>query len=48
MIYPFERKFLLFDEICSALTGIGRMIEYRCFKLDEDGLADPTEDISGK
>ncbi len=48
MVYPYERKFILFDEIASELTGIGRFIEYRCFKLDEDGLADPTEDLSGK
>jgi hypothetical protein len=47
MIYPYERKFLLYDEIAPALTGIARMIEYRCFKLDENGLVDPTEDLSG-
>ena len=42
MIYPYERKFLLFDEIAPALTGIARMIEFRSFKLDSDGIADPT------
>lgn len=48
MVYPYERKFILFDEISPALSGIGRFIEYRCFKLDGDGLADPTEDLTGK
>jgi hypothetical protein len=42
MLYPFEKKFLLFDEIAPALTGFARIIEFRAFKLDKDGNGDPT------
>jgi hypothetical protein len=47
MIYPYERKFLLYDEIAPFLTGFARMIEFRCFKLDSDGFSDPSQDLTG-
>jgi hypothetical protein len=42
MIYPYEKKYLTFDEIAPALTGFARIIEFRSFKLDKDGVGDPT------
>ena len=31
MLYPYTRRFLLWDDLKQHLTGICRMIEYRCF-----------------
>lgn len=44
MIPPFAHKFVLFDEIKDCLTGFVRIIDFRCFKLDYEGNADPTVD----
>ena len=42
MIPPSTHKFVLFDEIKDCLTGFVRIIDFRCFKLDSEGYADPT------
>ena len=42
MVYPYEKKFLLLDEIAPALNGFARIIEFRTFNLDKEGIGDPT------
>lgn len=42
MIYPYDHKFLIFNDIKSALTGYGRMMFYRTFSKDRHGKPDPT------
>ena len=43
MIYPYTRKFVLFDDIKDQLTGYVRMIEFRCLKNEGiDGYPDPS------
>lgn len=44
MIYPFTRKFLLYDDIKESLTGYARIVSFRCFFTGTDGLPDPTAD----
>lgn len=42
MLYPYENKFLNYNEIAPSLTGYARIIEFRCFQKGTDGKADPT------
>lgn len=42
MLYPYENKFLLYNDIAPSLTGYARIIEFRAFQLGADGRADPT------
>ena len=42
MLYPYENKFLSYNEIAPSLTGYARIIEFRCFQNGNDGKADPT------
>ena len=44
MLYPFDHKFILFDDIADCMTGYGRFVEFRCFKMGNDGFADPSAD----
>jgi hypothetical protein len=48
MLYPFKHKFILYDDIKDSLTGFMRVIEFRCFKADHDGLPDPSQEGSEK
>lgn len=47
MIPPYKRKFILYSEIADCISGIVRMIEFRCFAgpnmntKDEDYIASP-------
>lgn len=41
MLYPYHNKFLMLDEIKDSLTGIGRIIEYRCCNRN----VDPSQDF---
>ena len=42
MLYPYENKFLNYNEIAASLTGYARIIEFRSFQTGTDGKADPT------
>ena len=42
MIYPFKYKFLMYDEIAESLTGLAKIIEFRCTKKGHDGEIDPS------
>ena len=42
MIYPYDHKFVIYEDIKSALTGYGRMMFYRTFSKDRHGRPDPT------
>ena len=42
MLYPYENKFLYYNEIAPSLVGFARIIEFRCFQKGSDGLPDPT------
>lgn len=42
MIYPYKHKFVLYEDIASALTGYGRFMYFRTFSLDHHGTPDPT------
>ena len=42
MLYPYTHKFILYDDIKESLTGFMRVIEFRCFQTDSEGLADPS------
>ena len=42
MLYPFENKFLLYNDIAASLNGFARIIEFRCHKMGADGQPDPT------
>lgn len=44
MLYPFDHKFILFDDIADCMTGYARIVEFRCFKTGHDGFADPSAD----
>ena len=44
MLYPFQHKFLLYEEIAESLTGLAKIIEFRCFKEAHDGEADPSQE----
>jgi len=44
MLYPFEHKFIQYEDIADCLTGFARIIEFRCFKQGLDGFADPSMD----
>lgn len=44
MLYPFEHKFVLFEDIKDCLTGYARFIEFRCFQQGLDGFSDPSMD----
>lgn len=48
MLYPFNQKFLLWDDIKSSLNGIARIIEFRCFYYDKFNKPDPTVDQAKK
>ena len=42
MLYPYDNKFLNYNEIAPSLTGYARIIEFRSFQKGHDGLSDPT------
>ena len=42
MLYPFDNKFLLYNDIAASLNGFARIIEFRCFAVGKDGQPDPT------
>ena len=42
MLYPYKHKFVLYDDIASALTGYGRFMYFRTFAVDRHGAPDPT------
>lgn len=42
MVYPYQHKFVLYDQIASALTGYGRFMYFRTFATDRHGAPDPT------
>ena len=42
MLYPYNKQFLLFEEIKSALNGYGRFIYFRTFNTNHNGDPDPT------
>ena len=48
MLYPYESKFLNYNDIAPSLTGFARIIEFRCFNKAHDGQADPTHGDSQK
>ena len=42
MLYPYTHKFLLFEDIASALNGYGRFMYFRSFSKCQKGSVDPT------
>ena len=42
MLYPFDNKFLLYNDVAASLNGFARIIEFRCFAVGKDGQPDPT------
>lgn len=43
MLYPYDEKFLKYNELAPSLTGYARIIEFRSFAKSGDGKADPTQ-----
>ena len=41
MIYPYTHKFLLYADIVECITGVVRMIEFRCF--NQSGISEDTD-----
>lgn len=48
MLYPYENKFLYYNDIAPSLTGYARILEFRSFQQGADGQSDPTYGNSNK